>query len=293
MPLHEAEQASALAAAPAANDEGSGAPKEPRNTGARKSNGKLKRKKRREYRGIFSSSIWDMFSSPSRSRADVCALACCGVWLWERNEFLLHDKHPKRWTQRPLEAILLCILIAVVALAAVDPKSRALPVCLLVMVALGVWRLLSFQFARNAFRRDMAIEEFRRQNLARDSNLDGQQEAAELQNFLSRHSNEISRRHNLLNCVKDDTTFVFDDGEGCGAQDDEEEDAEGEFDVDDEDNRDFCQRLWQCIGNLCCNTCCMCWCAWCGTYLYSLSLKERTFGECRSEPRAYYCGGAD
>jgi len=265
MPLHEEEQAASMDAP----------------TPVKQNTRKKRRKKKhlkREYRGIFSSSICDMFSSPARSKTDACALACCGIWLWERNQFLLQGKHPKKWTQRPLETALFCLLIATLVLASIDLQSEALKICVLVMVAMGIWRLLEFEYSKSSFRKEMAKEEFRRQNLlinnsdlrlteepaqgtakgrlsptSNEKDDYEQQESQGLERFLSLHWNEINRRHNLLNCVRNDTSVV--------GEEDEEED---EFDVDDVDQRDFCQRLWHFFANLCCNTCCMCWCIWCG-----------------------------
>jgi len=271
MPLHEEEQAAAMAA--------------PVKQNAQKKRKKKKRLKR-EYRGIFSSSICDMFSSPARSKTDACALACCGIWLWERNQFLLHGKHPKKWTSRPLETVLFCLLIATLVLASIDLESQALKICVLIMVAMIIWRLLEFEYSRSSFRKEMAEEEFRRQNfLINNSDLrlteetegaEGrlsptsaerndyeQQESAGLERFLSLHWNEINRRHNLLNCVRNDTYVVGNDG-GDEDDDGDEYEDEDEFDVDDDESRDFCQRLWYFFANMCCNTCCMCWCIWCG-----------------------------
>lgn len=191
------------------------------------------------------------------------------------------------------------------------------------MVAMGIWRLLEFEYSRSSFRKEMAEEEYKRQTLlfnsasdlrlteeeeedaettttttagqsnltpgtgtvaqrrlsptsnARNNNNDyEQQESAGLERFLSLHWNEINRRHNLLNCVRNDTTYAFNsddynnDNNGDDEDDDDEEyeeEQEDEFNVDNENDVDFCQRLWHCFANLCCNTCCMCWCIWCGT----------------------------
>ncbi|CAJ1948869.1 unnamed protein product [Cylindrotheca closterium] len=274
MPLHEEEQATSLIAS-AKQQMSNG-------TAAKKKRRKKRRQNKREYRGIFSSSICDMFTSPARSKTDACALACCGIWLWERNQFLLHGKHPKKWTQRPLETALFLLLIATLVLASIDLESKALKICVIIIVAIGIWRLLEFEYSRSRFRKELAEEEFHRQNLihnnataedamvlepghaqrrlsptATERTDIGQEE--HLKQFLSLHWNEINRRHNLLNCVRNDTHVVVDDD-----NDEEYEDEDEEFDVDDEDNRDFCQRLWNCFANVLCNTCCMCWCVWCG-----------------------------
>lgn len=238
-----------------------------------------KMRNRREYRGIFSSSICDMFSSSRKSKTDACALACCGIWLWERNQFLLQGKHPKGWMQRPMETIVVCLLLASAVIWTLAPHSLALQVCLLTAIVLALWRFLEFEYTRSKFRKEMAVEEYRRQNLlsANGDEMIGEPSANDprtipqrrlsptsngsnnvnyddhenngLQLYLSSNWNEIHRRHHIFSCVKNDTHSVEED--------------------DEEDNLDFCQRLWQCLASLCCNTCCMCWCLCCGMFVLS------------------------
>eukprot|EP00980_Cylindrotheca_fusiformis_P004252 scaffold918_cov126-Cylindrotheca_fusiformis.AAC.31 len=229
MPPHEGESSPPLTTSATTNDD---SPKSFR--------------KKREYRGIFSSSICDMFSSPKNSKTDACALACCGVWLWERNKFLLHGEYPKSWKQRPIETLVVCLLVACAVIWMIAPDSIVLRFCFIAAIVLGIWRRLEFKYSRSKFRTEMAVEEYKRQQILWSNNSEpgGGNENSGLQLYLNRNWDEIHRRrHQNCTCVRNDTFAV-----------DEEE----------EDNRDFCQCLWQCLSNLCCNTCCSCWCLWYG-----------------------------
>jgi hypothetical protein len=229
------------------------------------------KERKREYRGIFSSSICDMFNSTQTSKTDACALACCGVWLWERNQFLLTGKYPKFWRQRPMEVVIMALLIAAAFIWSLNPQSMALQICLMLAIAMMLWRLLSFEYARSGFRHGLAVEEYKRLSL--ESNLTKQNQdllanpQQKLSNsdekmsdfdtssdqdkkrglllYLRQNWKEINGAHNLCDCVRDDTQITVDH-------------------KDEDEKPDLCQYIWKFLTNACCNTCCMCWCLCCG-----------------------------
>lgn len=255
---------------------------------------------KREYRGMFSSSLCDMFSNSASSKTDACALACCGIWLWERNQFLLQGTYPKAWRQRPIETFIVVLLVASAIVWTLAPASMGLQICLMIIIALGIWRILEFEYSRSGFRHELAVEEYRRQSLANNmtvdqyseddsggggdglgvegetqqttssnnnndtgssrrvlspqssssalfDSLDERQKQKGLQQYLSRNWDEINGPHNFFDFVRNDTVPT------------------GEYEYyDDDEERDFCSCLWQCLASTFCNTCCMCWCLCCG-----------------------------
>ena len=74
--------------------------------------------RKRKYRGIFSSSICGMFETATKqSKTDACAMACCGVWLWERNYYISKRVLPKPWFQRKMEfACILFLFLWIISL---------------------------------------------------------------------------------------------------------------------------------------------------------------------------------
>ena len=241
---------------------------------------------KREYPGMFTSSICDMFSNTGRTKTDACALTCCGIWLWERNQFLLQGTYPKSWKQRPVETLIVVLLIASAIIWTMAPSSLALQICLLIILVLGVWKVLEFEYSRSGFRHELAVEEYRRQSLANNmtvhqykegeeeggldtwkdplgstdkskilssqltpssfDSLDESQKEKGLQLYLERNWKEIHNPHSFIDFVRNDTV------------------ATGEFEYG-HNEYDFCHCLWQCLSSWFCNTCCMCWCLCCGT----------------------------
>jgi hypothetical protein len=123
-----------------------------------------RRPMRRAYRGIFSSSLCSMFETPAQSRTDACALACCGIWLWERNQYLLSGTKPKSCKERRFELTILVLAIVLLVVYSQYPSPVILRCLVFVTIAGGVWRLLRFQQARNDFRIALAKDQYAREN---------------------------------------------------------------------------------------------------------------------------------
>lgn len=191
------------------------------------------------YNGIFSSSLCGMFEGGPQSKTDACALACCGVWLWERNQYMLEQKTPKPWRQRPIEVGIFLLIISVAIAWTIDPESIYLQVAVILIISGILWRMLEFQHTRAFFRIKLAIDKYTRDHSG-EQNLNLQDPGLHM--FLAQNRKDIHGVHALCGCSRVDHIPL------------EEED----------ETRDFCRRLWRFLASLCCGACCMCWCQWCG-----------------------------
>ena len=209
-----------------------------------------RRPMRRAYRGIFSSSLCGMFETPAQSRTDACALACCGIWLWERNQYLLSGTKPKSWRERRFEQAILVIGIVLLVVYIQIPSPVTLRCLVFVTIAGGVWKLLQFQQARNNFRIALAKDQYAREQYARENpnehDVDHHQLLGGRIRFLDEHQQEIQRSHPICGCSKMDLALT----------DEEIDEAPPPS--------DFCSLLWQCLASTFCGTCCVCWFQFCG-----------------------------
>lgn len=194
------------------------------------------------YRGGFRSSICDLFSDPFR-RADCCALACCGILLSDRNRYLLSGERPS-WFKRlainiilPFATLGLFIIIgSLVTFKSEDSLGAytrgAMYAILIIITILSI----RGRFIRMKLRREI-MKRVYEEHGGHESGV-----------FLSSHRQDISSSHRTCcGCYPNDVTFTLDDSE-------EEEEPETL------PQPDFCTRLFQNLGSLCCGVCCQCWC---------------------------------
>jgi hypothetical protein len=221
---------------------------------------------------LFRSSLCGMFRSNTDinhdhhrhfSKTDACALAFGGIWLWERNRFVLTGEKPKRWLERPLETGIVVLLVGTAVVWSLDPYHVSLSVSLVLVLCLFVWKILEFQYARKVFRQQLAIEEYRREikrrkrdcvddgtdiHSAFEESMTDPKNDPDLMSFLNEHQREVygDSSHALCGCAS--ATFnPLDEGE------DQEENA-----------RDFCSKLWAFLAHICCGWICQCYCQLCG-----------------------------
>ena len=229
--------------------------------------------KRGVYRGIFSSSICGLFDMPhfhddddnglpatttTFPKSDACAFACCGIWLWERNQYLLEKKTPKSWRERKMVvsfvviSIVLCLLYFVLI---VPRNNRILGSITLFWIVFGAFYLLfTFQGARARLRLALAKETYAREHQHVYQGTEGQ-----LDSYLQQNQREIRGSHGLCGCARVDVL------PRSGRATMEQEHDEVEYEEDDFIQEDFCTKLWRMIACLCCGGCCChCWIQCCG-----------------------------
>ena len=210
------------------------------------------------------------------NKGDACALACCGIWLYERNVFVALERMPKPWYQRLLPLILFVTTsIVLITLCVVynskeeDNDTLLLRRITVFFVIFGsILTLKRFQQARGDFRLVLAKETFRHQKLDENDspesyqyNDDTHEYELELDQFLIQHHREIHHGHSLCGCVRVDTVRQ--------QQSDDDDDAVGLEESQEllspQHYSDFCSKLWDMVACLCCGGCCCgCWCQWCG-----------------------------
>ena len=157
---------------------------------------------------IFRTSLWEMFREPQSSKTDACAVFCCGVYLWQRNQDILmrerrkdeesadgDDSFPSSIcstiAKRPLDILFLLLLAVAITIWSFDTNNLlsnigSVAVCLLILLA--TWKVFRFQQARKRFRRQLAITEYyRRQNSDNPEDESG----PDLAVFLEEHKQEI------------------------------------------------------------------------------------------------------
>ncbi len=219
---------------------------------------------------IFRTSLWDMFREPQSSKTDACAVFCCGVYLWQRNQDILMRERRKdeesadsdnnfpssiysTIAKRPLDILFLLLAAVAITIWSFDTNNLlsnigSVAVCLLILLA--IWKVFRFQQARKRFRRQLAIAEYyRRQN----SDNPEDENDPDLAVFLDEHKQEIhGGKHNLLGCACVESWWF-------GSQDHSQDD-------DDEDNspREFCVSAWRFLGKLFCGMLCGCHLQLCG-----------------------------
>ncbi len=219
---------------------------------------------------IFRSSLCGMFREPQSSKTDACAVFCCGVYLWQRNqdilvrerrkeeEFAYHDDNflssiVSTISKRPIDALFLLLVAVAIIIWSFDTNNLLSTIgfgagCLLMLLA--IWKIFRFQQARKNFRRQLAIAEYyRRQN----SDILEDESDPDLALFLQEHRQEISEGgdHNLFGCVSGDGGLFGD----YQSPNQNQENNDG-----DENNSpgDFCLESWRFLGKLCCGTLCGC-----------------------------------
>lgn len=196
---------------------------------------------RHRYDGIFGSSLCGMFGAKKASKSDACALACCGVWLWERNQYLLERKSPKPLKERPLIVAMTLVGSAGAVVWAVDPENVMVQVAVLFVIFGFLWKMFEFQHTRAFFRRNLALDVYRKEH-PQDENITLADPG--LNSFLRRHRNEIYGAHAICACSRVDVRPSPHQHQN--------------------ETQDFCSKLWQFLAACCCGTCCLCWCQCCG-----------------------------
>ena len=188
------------------------------------------RRFRRTYRGGFSSSICDLFSSPY-DRSSFCALACCGFFLQDRNKYIVTGELPPPLWQRFL--LNGAFFVVVTVLADIYFQNAFLGI-IAACVALGV---------RGTIFRMRTRKQLMEQHMHETVNEgDG--------NFCADHR----RAHRCCGFIPKDIIYREE-------QDDPSEDDEGP--ATQLGDRDSCFCLWRCLAASCCG-CCGCWCNCCG-----------------------------
>jgi hypothetical protein len=266
---------------------------------------------------LFHSSLCDMFhTATSRDRrkqqqqqqqhtkTDACALAFCGIWLWERNRFLLTGETPKRWVDRPLETSMVVLLITTAVVWSLDPHNVFVSISLLLVGCCFLWKIFEFQYTRSVFRQQLAIEEFHRRRRRRrkqqqqrklddldttqqqqqqqqDNTMEGTATAGALEHSIYYSTSDSRVRPQddpeLLQFLSDHQREVYGDGShafcGCANarlgplesyNDDDDEEDDDNNNGENNAREDFCFRLWALISNLCCGWLCHCYCQLCG-----------------------------
>ena len=236
----------------------------------------------RKYRGIFSSSLCGMFETTRQSRTDACALACCGVWLWERNNYISKRVLPKPWSERKMEFtaiffFLMWIFVTNIYSKTTDTSenggeeedpvfftfdpSRIIHMLLALSVGAFVYVMKEFSTTRAMLRQEWALDTF--QELygpppdEAASPEARQQYELQKQQFFHQHHRELQGcAHSLCGFARNDVILSFVP----------EEDNENHHPFQEEDSEkraDLCAVLWRIVATLCCG-CCNCWCQFCG-----------------------------
>ncbi|KAG7362750.1 protease prsW family protein [Nitzschia inconspicua] len=181
---------------------------------------------------LFHSGLCDMFH-PSKghhrrhSKTDACALAFCGIWLWERNRFLLTGERPKKLRERPVELSIVFLLVATAVVWSLDPYNIFLPVSLLLAFCCLLWKIFEFQYTRSVFRQRLAMEAYQQEQKKLERDLVGEgngsdaavsipngladdpRNDAELMLFLGKHKREIygNGSHSLCDILPTDSNL--------------------------------------------------------------------------------------
>jgi hypothetical protein len=186
------------------------------------------------YRGGFSTSICDLFQDP-RDRSSCCALTCCGTFLQDRNRYLLTGELPPPWWVR-IMVYVGGFALSVALGSLVDPSAT-----LLFPVAFVLWMMMRATVLRQQLRQQLQIRKLE----ARPDNPN-----------IQTHGHRCE--HWCCALVPNDKRQMLVRGPAP---------PQLERELQDRARRqqaDFCFRLWQVLGNLCCNSCCFSWCHWCG-----------------------------
>ncbi|KAL9183556.1 hypothetical protein ACHAXT_004412 [Thalassiosira profunda] len=217
----------------------------------------------RKYRGGFTTSICDLFRDPHR-RTDCCAVACCGVLSSDRSRFLLTgERPPPLWVRVLMYLIIPALFIAAMNYFAVDvpvdssddpneqpdgeeQTQKVAPPGLLLAFIVYIVAIVAYGFMKNRrTRREIMTKLYEERARDRGEEVD----PVRLQRFLSHHSLDINRAHGCWSfCYNHDYDFVDESTGLIEAREEQEE----------EQDEDFCTRLWDCLRNM--FWCCGCWC---------------------------------
>jgi hypothetical protein len=131
------------------------------------------RRRHQNNQHVFWSSLCGMFeggssSSSSSSKTDSCSLAFCGIWLWERNRYLLTGETPKSWYDRPVEVLIMILLCITTIIWSIDPTNVFISLSFIIIAGAILWKLFEFQYERTVFRQQLAIEVYHRQRQCRN-----------------------------------------------------------------------------------------------------------------------------
>jgi hypothetical protein len=235
-----------------------------------------------------------LFQNTKYSKTDACSLAFCGIWLWERNQFLLLQQQQQQrrkeeqsteasstststtcslslLLQRPFEIFIVLLLMVTIIIWCFDPNSTTITILLVIIVSLFLWKLFEFQYTRSVFRQQLAITEYyhrrnKQQGRQDDNGItipNNDTDDPGLMIFLSRHQREIygDGTHAFCGCAnaKDNPidTIINDEGHCYDETNPQQQIRGGQ-------GGDFCSLLFKLIGNCCCGVLCNCYCQLCG-----------------------------
>jgi len=202
---------------------------------------------------FLSTSICDMFQTRTYSQSDACALACCGIWLWERNQYMMDGTIPKSYKERPLVLIVASIIIIGLVLASTSRVGSILSDDVVSYIILGLafamlMLLFGFQGARSDSRRQLATfhyTTFQRTSPSEQHDDTNLMNDPSYHQFMNQHRQQIMNGHACIGCYTNDLALY-----------------------NNTNNRltnDFCAKLWKnWLQQFFCQCCCNCWCIFCG-----------------------------
>ena len=191
----------------------------------------------RTYRGGFSTSICDLFSS--RNKSDCCALACCGLLLSDRNTYLVTgtQETPPWWRRLVINlGIPLGMLLVIAQLVGrqTDPELQAQVAIrgwavFIVVIMVLCLRGASFRYSE----RQLVMRELYRRRHAVDD-----MDEAQVQEYLRLNHRDTALSTAVCSC------YPKDNGDTLSSS----------------NQPDLCTCLWKTLAALCCGACCNCWC---------------------------------
>lgn len=225
---------------------------------------------------LFHSGLCGMFRTSKEprqqrrhSKTDACALAFCGIWLWQRNKYLLTGEKPKRWKDKPLDISIVILLVATAIVWSLDPHNAALPLLLLVIMGCFLWKIFEFQYSRSIFREQLAIQEYIRQKKEFESEAseeDGTRTTKQVVYLTNEHIIDPHNDPDLIQFLSQQhKREVYGDGAHalCGCANSQLNPI-NTGDDDGDEGGDCCLSLWALLANSCCGWLCRCYCQLCG-----------------------------
>eukprot|EP00592_Proboscia_alata_P024022 CAMPEP_0194448198 /NCGR_PEP_ID=MMETSP0176-20130528/129435_1 /TAXON_ID=216777 /ORGANISM="Proboscia alata, Strain PI-D3" /LENGTH=715 /DNA_ID=CAMNT_0039275143 /DNA_START=36 /DNA_END=2183 /DNA_ORIENTATION=- len=183
----------------------------------------------------FSTSICSLFHSNQLHRSDCCALACCGLLLYERNQYLVTGERPESIVSQVFRHLLIPVgLFLGAGFAALHIQNQSTnelvtSILFMGMVVYVFVDCMFYRMERVEFRKKVA--KLRQQRNA--PQLVGSTDPSQV--FLEQRDHDASCAHRI-----------------CGFY---SNDAEGTEDYDE----DACTRLWNIFASICCGSACHCW----------------------------------
>jgi hypothetical protein len=207
--------------------------------------------------GFFSSICLGLFEHHAESHSDCCALACCGMFLADRNRYLLTQQlPPPLWQRVALYLIVpLCMLLVIYVVispttmpqATKESIQSARTLLSVTVLILLTWLYYCQAVSKRREVRLMIQQRSRYQQQQQQGSGEGRMMMTPPPSLLD--SNDL-RGHPKCCCC------------GCYPLDD---DRLALNSINNNSNkprgqRDVCHVLWNLLANLCCGWCCNCWC---------------------------------